>query len=80
MFLALGKQHATHMRHISICGLSLSTVFFNIYLKKRQDFSVETLLNMKYMFWFSLQILSEIFQNLRRIQWDVIIQVYLVLM
>jgi hypothetical protein len=27
---ALGIQHAMHMRHIAICGLSDSTVFFHI--------------------------------------------------
>jgi hypothetical protein len=30
MFLALVTQHAMHMHHIVICGLSGCTVFFHI--------------------------------------------------
>jgi len=32
MFLALGTQHAMHMRHIIICDFSGSTIFFHHYL------------------------------------------------
>jgi hypothetical protein len=31
VFLALGIQHAMHMRRIVICGLPGSTVFFHIF-------------------------------------------------
>jgi hypothetical protein len=30
VFVALGFQHAVNLRHIIICGLSGSTVFFHI--------------------------------------------------
>ena len=30
VFVALGIQHAMHMRHILICGLPRSTKFFHI--------------------------------------------------
>jgi len=30
VFVALGIQHAMHMRHVAIGGLSGSTVFFHI--------------------------------------------------
>jgi len=30
VFVALGNQHAMHMRHIVFCGLPGSTVFFHI--------------------------------------------------
>ena len=30
VFLALGIQHSIHMRHIVICGMPGSTIFFHI--------------------------------------------------
>jgi len=30
VFIALGIQHAMRMRHIVICGLPYSTIFFHI--------------------------------------------------
>ena len=30
VFVALGMKHAIHMRHIAICDLLRSTIFFNI--------------------------------------------------
>ena len=29
VFVALGVQRAVHMRHVVICGLSISTIFFH---------------------------------------------------
>ena len=34
--VALGIQHAMHMRHIVICVLPRSTIFFHIYPRKAQ--------------------------------------------
>jgi len=38
MLVAFGIQPAMRMRHIAICDLSSSTVFFPNYHKKRHDF------------------------------------------
>ena len=58
---------------IFICGLSGSTPFFRHYLINSTIFG-KTLLNIKYVFWFSLQLLSEIF-ILRRIHQDIVVNV-----
>ena len=65
LFVALGIQHAMLMRHIVICGLPRSTIFSTL-SHKRHVFE-KKLLNPKCVFWFSLQLLSEIFLILRRI-------------
>jgi len=59
------------MRHIFICGLSSCTIFFPHYLRNGTIFE-KMLLNIKCVFWFSLQLLSETFLNLRRTQRDTI--------
>ena len=49
VFVTLSIQHATHMRHNAICGLSGSTIFFPHYLINGTIFR-KTLLNIKCVF------------------------------
>ena len=74
VFVALVIQRAMRMRHIAICGLPRSTVFSPRYLINGRIFG-KKLLNTKCVFWFSLEILSEIFLILRRNERDLIINV-----
>jgi hypothetical protein len=60
VFVALGIQHAMRMRHIIVCGLPDPKMFFHI-ISQTAQFSKKNLLNMKYVFPFYLQILSETF-------------------
>ena len=55
-----------------ICGLSGCTKFFSTLSHKEQDFQ-EKLLNMKYVFWLSLQFVYNTFLILGRIQRDTVI-------
>jgi hypothetical protein len=59
-----------------ICGLYGSTIFFPHYLINGTIFG-KMLLNIKRVFRFSLQLLSDTFLILRRIQWNIIINVYM---
>ena len=67
LFVALGIQHAMGMRHIFVCGLHHSTAFFHL-SRKRHD--LKNLLNIKCVFWFSLQLLFETFIIVRRTELD----------
>ena len=61
------------MRHILICGLPVSTLFFPRLSHKRYDFRKEKKwLNIKYVLLFSVQILSKTFLILRRTERDTI--------
>ena len=59
-------QQATRKRHVVACGLPCC--IFPHYLKKAQFSKKKMLLNIKYVFWFSLKLLSETFLVLRRIE------------
>jgi hypothetical protein len=53
--VALGIQHAMHMRHTVTCGLSDSTIFFPTLSHKRHDFRRKAVDDIKCAFWFYLQ-------------------------
>ena len=75
MSVALVIQHAMRMRRIVVCGLSGCTIFFPHYLINSMIFG-KKLLNIKFVFRFSLQLLSETFLILRRTERDMIVSVY----
>ena len=79
VFLALAIQHAIYMCHIAICGLPRSIGFFPLYLINGMIFEKKKkLLNVKYVFWFSLQRFfpPRNFSLLRTAERDTIINVY----
>ena len=69
VFVALGSQPVMSMRLIVRCGLSGSTIFFQITSQKarfsRKCFRSQT------VFWFSLLLLSRTFLIVRRIERDI---------
>jgi len=76
VFAALGFQHVILMRHIFMCGLSSSTVFFFFTLShKWHDFRKKKLLNIKCVSIFSTA-LSEAFFILRRNE-RIVIKMYI---
>jgi len=60
------------MRHIVICGLPRSAIFFSRYLIKGTILEKKKLLNTNCVFSFSLQLLSQTFLILRSTQHDMI--------
>ena len=70
VIVVLVIQPAMLVRHIVICGLPGSTLFFHI-IVKRQEFR-KMLLDIEYIFGFSLHLSSEIFLILRRTEQNLI--------
>ena len=60
--------------YIFICDLSGCTIFFHI-ISWMAQFPEKKLLNIKCLFWFHLQRLCEMFLILRRIEWDIVMNV-----
>jgi hypothetical protein len=74
--VALVMQHAKRMRRIILSSVScLVLPHFSTLSHKRHDFWKEVIEH-KFVFWFSVQLLSEIFLILRRIQRDSITNVH----
>jgi len=71
----LSIQHEMRMRPIVLCGLSGCTVFFHI-MPLTARLSRKNLLNMKCVFWFSLQLLSDTYFIRRRTEREIIKSVY----
>jgi hypothetical protein len=65
--VALVIKHVRRMRHIVICGLSGCTIYFSTLSHKRLDTRGGELSETNICYFFSLQILFEIFRNLGRI-------------
>ena len=77
VFIALGIQNTICMRSIVVCVLLGSTVSFNT-ISLTAWFSAKRAIKMKFLFWFSPQILPETFIILRKIERDMI-KIYTVL-
>jgi len=79
VFVASVIQHAAHRRFILSSVACLALIYPSPPPKlfhKRHDFRGSgELLNIKCVFWFSLQLLSENFLILSRTEWDIIIKV-----
>ena len=73
VFLVLAVQHAIRMRHIVICGLPYSAIFFHIINGTIFEKVIESKV---YVCCFSLQRLYETFLILRRIERNMIQNVY----
>jgi hypothetical protein len=72
MYVALVIQHAMRMRHIVICGLRGSALFFHVFING--TFFEKIVTEHKMCFGF-FTILSETFLILRRIERDIVINV-----
>ena len=68
-FVTLGTQNAVRMRYIVICGLSGCAVLLHI-ISQKAKFLKNIVLNVKCVFWYSLQLLFETFLILIRTERD----------
>jgi hypothetical protein len=71
VFVALVIQHAKRMRRIVICGLSSSTIFFNV-ISDTAPFSKKRVIEHEMCVLIYLQILFKTFLILRRIERNMI--------
>ena len=76
VFVTLGIQHAMRMRLIFIGVLPGSSIFFHIISQTARFSKKKILLNIKYVFWFYLQLLSVKFLIPRRTGRDMIKKAY----
>ena len=67
--------HASYCSVVSSIACLALQFFFSHYLIKGTIFGGKKVSNIKFVFWFSLQLLSEIFLILRRLERDIIIHV-----
>ena len=74
--VALVIWHAQRMCHIILSSMACPALNFSHIITKGHDFGKKTILNIKCVFWFSLQRLSDSFLILRRIRRDTIINVH----
>jgi hypothetical protein len=74
--VAQGTQRAIHTRNIVICDLAGPTIFFSHIISQTTLFSKTKLLNIKCVFLFPLQLMSETFLILRRIWRDIILHIH----
>jgi hypothetical protein len=75
--VALVIQHETRMRCIILSSVAcLAVPYFSTFSYKRHDFRGESYWTQNCVFWFSLQLLSQIFLILRRIEPHIIINVH----
>jgi hypothetical protein len=75
--LVIQQRGASLLRRIILPSVTCQTLpYFSTLSHERHDLRRKKLLNIKCMIWFPLQLLSETFLILRRIQWDTIINVH----
>jgi len=74
-FVALGIEHGMRMRHIFICGLPHSTIFFHIISQTARFSETKVTENKMFVLIFST-IFSQTFLILRRRERDIIRNVY----